>query len=389
MMMMFIVNWNSCVFGITRFRRNTMNRPKPLALRIMNFLFLSFLPYLAILIGVLALINICNLFFRKPVPIPHKKPSQYQLTMDPLLAMYAKAACVIDYDTGRVLFSRNAGQPMPLASLTKIMTARVVLNQAGFTLSERFTVTTNMGLGRVQGTSRLGLIPGDHVSVRVLLLGMMVGSANDAAYVLAAHSAGSIPRFVSRMNALADSLGLKSTRFVDPNGYDGGDVSSALEYARLCRDYLRKFPDAPATLHCPGSVRFPENAVSGRAMVTLPNRNPLIGKMPGVDGLKTGYTLKAGCTLALTGTCGKRRMVAVLLGIHGSTEKESREWMAADGKALFEAWKAALNRESLMCDGDGLATDQHTFDETDRKIAESRGNIFTTLPQDRFWYVSE
>jgi D-alanyl-D-alanine carboxypeptidase (penicillin-binding protein 5/6) len=301
----------------------------------LRFLFVFFLPAALLLTGIALLVAIYYPRYRnQPPPTPSETTNRtFSFPVD--ISLHARSAVVLDYDTGRVLLARNAEEPLPLASLTKLMTMDIVESRPDFDPNRIVRVSATAGLNRVRGTSRLGLQVDDNVPIRTLLQGLAVGSANDAAYVLAADTKGSIDSFVQAMNEQAAKAGFHTLHFTDPNGYDGGNVASASEYAQFCRNYLHRHPGTIAEFHNLPSVTY---SPAGRSPVTLPNRNPLLGVESRIDGLKTGYTNKAGCTLVLTGTHGSRRIIAVLLGIHGIDEHQCREWMKEDGLALWREW---------------------------------------------------
>ena len=153
----------------------------------------------------------------------------------------AKGAVLIDAESGRVLFSRNKDERLPMASTTKIMTALIALEQTD--ADERFTVS---GSAIAAEGSSMGLLPGDSVTLRVLAEGMLLASGNDAANAAAVRVAGSVPAFVRLMNERAAELGMKNTSFMTPSGLDGErHCSTAYDMALLGRAALQN-PDFAA-----------------------------------------------------------------------------------------------------------------------------------------------
>ena len=143
----------------------------------------------------------------------------------------AEAYVVQNGASGEVLATRDEREPLPIASITKLMTALVTLERVG--LDEVVTVT---GRAAAVGESTINLRPGERITVRDLLQAALVQSANDAATALAVHVAGTVPRFVELMNERADELGLTDTQFVNPDGLDAsGHVSSARDVTKLAR----------------------------------------------------------------------------------------------------------------------------------------------------------
>ena len=226
----------------------------------------------------------------------------------------APQAIVIDAATGDVLFARAADVPRPVASATKLMTALVVL--------ERVSLRTSFVAGAYRPISaaetRLGLRPGERMTVADLLRGLLLGSANDAAHVLAQGTAGSPDAFVALMNRRAQELGLRNTSFANPIGLDQpGNYSSAADLARLAAR-LRRTRFFARTVASP-SVRLG----SGSRPRVVDNRNDLVGTRPFVDGVKTGHTLGAGYVLVGSATRGPVSVVSVVLGARSEAARDT------------------------------------------------------------------
>lgn len=212
----------------------------------------------------------------------------------------AAAYVVVDGDTGEALASLNADQPRPVASLGKLMTARLVLDAGP--LEDTATVPPLQIAG---GESQAGLEPGDHVSRGDLLHAMLVASANDAARTLADDVAGNEHSFVRMMNAEAAAAGLDASRYANPVGLDDpAQHSSAADVARLARDLMQD--PAFRRIVAAESIR-----INGSE---LPATNDLLGVYRGADGIKTGHTDEAGWCIAASATRDGRSIVAVVLG---------------------------------------------------------------------------
>jgi D-alanyl-D-alanine carboxypeptidase (penicillin-binding protein 5/6) len=171
------------------------------------------------------------------------------------------------------------------------------------------------------------------VTLGELLLGMAVSSGNDAAVAASLHLAHSIEAFTAMMNAEAGRLGLASTRFTEPAGISPENTTTALDYARFCRVYIKDHPDSLALLHSVQSFAYPMPAnIRGEPSRTIvqSNRNTLLNTIPGVDGLKTGHILEAGYNIALSARRGEYRIIAVLLGADSEKERDK------DGETLLE-----------------------------------------------------
>jgi D-alanyl-D-alanine carboxypeptidase (penicillin-binding protein 5/6) len=215
----------------------------------------------------------------------------------------ASAFMVLNASNGEILASRNAHARLPIASITKLMTVIVALDHL-----KPDDVVTVSGSAAEVGESRIPLSPGQRVTVRDLLEGALIQSANNAADALAsAASGGDVPRFVAWMNARARKLGLDDTHFVRPDGLDTpGHVSSARDVAVL----------AQVAMHRPivrALVRL-RSAPIEDGHFTVHTWNDLLGVVPGVVGVKTGHTDNAGwCQVAAVRRNGFT-VYAVILG---------------------------------------------------------------------------
>jgi serine-type D-Ala-D-Ala carboxypeptidase (penicillin-binding protein 5/6) len=217
----------------------------------------------------------------------------------------ARAVILADESTGQVLFERNASSARAMASTTKVMTALLALER----LDERRVVTIGPGPPQV-GEESLRLRQGERLTIRQLLLGLMLKSANDAGVALAEAVDGSEAAFVRRMNRKAAALGLDATHYVTPYGLDRpGHQTSARDLARLWEVAMRRadFRAIVATR----AARLPGGPVSLRRFVTT---NQLLGAYRWTVGGKTGFTNRAGRCLVASASRGGRRLVAVALG---------------------------------------------------------------------------
>jgi D-alanyl-D-alanine carboxypeptidase (penicillin-binding protein 5/6) len=215
----------------------------------------------------------------------------------------ARAAIVVDRTTGRVLWQKGAHRPLPIASLTKLMTALVAVDRR---LDATFRITPAMT--GVPGYT-LGLRAGDAVTERRMLAAALIASANDAADALAVHRSGSVARFVSRMNAEARTLGLSDTRYSNPSGiFDAGNHSSAWDQAELSLRVL----DMPVLRRMVAA-----KAYTAGPTTTYVSRNTLLWHYRGAIGIKTGQTTAAGNCIAAAARRKGRSIVVVLLHVDG------------------------------------------------------------------------
>ncbi len=231
----------------------------------------------------------------------------------------ARAAAVINADTGEALWTKNATERLPMASTTKIMTA-LLLCESG-RLSHKIVVTEKMV--RVEGSS-MGLLPGDSVSLRDLLYGLMLASGNDAANTVAIVLGGSTEGFADMMNKRAEELGLKDTHFVTPSGLDSkGHYTTAIDLAILAAEALKN-PDFAAAVRSKTATLCYGNPPYKR---TLTNHNRLLKMYDDVIGVKTGFTKRSGRCLVSAAERDGRRVIAVTLN-------DPDDW--ADHRALLD-----------------------------------------------------
>jgi D-alanyl-D-alanine carboxypeptidase len=216
------------------------------------------------------------------------------------------AGLLFDLNTGRVLWARQPTRELPIASLAKMMTALLVVRSRA---SDADVSITRRAVN-AQG-SKIGLLPlHRRVPLETLLYGLLLPSGNDAAVALAEAVAGSVPRFVSRMNIEAAGLGLGCTRYTSPDGLDNGNSSCAADLAQLAHVDLAQ--PRLATIAGSASAILPFPIKGGK--LYLYNNNPLLRYgYPGATGLKTGETEAAG--LCLVGTAERHgvRLGVVLL----------------------------------------------------------------------------
>jgi D-alanyl-D-alanine carboxypeptidase (penicillin-binding protein 5/6) len=228
----------------------------------------------------------------------------------------AGAAAIANADNGTVLWSRNLDTERPMASITKVMTALVVLRAGG--LDHTLTVPSAVvGYDDKYDASTAGLIPGDRLTVTQLLYAMLLPSGADAAYTLAQAYGPGLPAFVSKMNALARELGMSRTHFSNPDGlpYPSGtsDYSTAANLLTLGRDTMdwRVFRQIVAVRS------YHVSAGDGHHAYTWDNLNPLLGHYPGATGIKTGWTPDAGHCLLFEVSQGGVTLIGVNLDSPG------------------------------------------------------------------------
>jgi D-alanyl-D-alanine carboxypeptidase len=229
----------------------------------------------------------------------------------PLALLAASAAraepyLVADFDTGDVLMQSDATEPWFPASTTKLMTTYVALNAVR---EGRLTMDTPLTMSARAArlpASKMGFRPGTLVTLDNALKMLMVKSPNDVAWMIAESIDGSVEKFAAEMNATAAKLGMHESHFVNPNGlHDPDHYSSARDLAVLTRALLKEFPEH-ADLYDIGELQF------GRQIIR--NHNGLLGRYPGADGMKTGFTCPAGWNIVATADRNGRKLIVVILG---------------------------------------------------------------------------
>lgn len=217
------------------------------------------------------------------------------------VSVSAQYACVIEAQTGQVLYEKNAYTKHSMASTTKIMTALIALEQG--TLAD--TVTVSKNAAGTEGTS-LYLKAGDKVLLLDLLYGLMLQSGNDAAIAIAEHISGSVDAFAAEMTSRAREIGAKSTAFQNPNGLDAdGHYTTAYDLALITREALKNdtFSEIVATK---------SKQIRGGTQ-TVTNHNKLLARYEGCVGVKTGFTKKTGRCLVSTAVRDGRQVICVTL----------------------------------------------------------------------------
>ena len=219
----------------------------------------------------------------------------------------AEHAIVIERQTGRVLFEKNAYQKTAMASTTKLMTALIVAENI-----DAAEITTVSARAAATGGSTMGLHRGEEISVRDLLYGLMLKSGNDAAIALAETVAGSAEAFCDLMNQKAISIGAANTHFTSPHGLDDdGHYTTAYDLALICRAASENnlVRELIGTKQYSAGSRY------------LSNTNPFLGTSPAVTGGKTGFTNNAGRCIALTATKDGMDTILILIGCPDSDSR--------------------------------------------------------------------
>lgn len=219
--------------------------------------------------------------------------------------LYAKTALAIDLDTQSILYEKNSYDRRPIASLTKLMTAYVILKES----DPSSIVTVSDHAARTEG-SRMGLVTGEQISVRNLLYGLLIESGNDAAVALAEFNAGDEASFIKKMNDEAENLGLENTHYANTTGLDNQNSYSTAHDLLVLSSHLLK-DDGVREI-----VKNSSYEVTGEngEVHQLKNTNILLGQL-GIEGMKTGTTPSAGeCLLSLAKNPEGHEILTVVLG---------------------------------------------------------------------------
>ncbi|MFB3135387.1 MAG: D-alanyl-D-alanine carboxypeptidase family protein [Rhodospirillales bacterium] len=262
------------------------------------------------------------------------------------IEVVARQAILMDMATGAVLFEKNADEPAPPASMSKMMTAYMVFERlldGRLSLDDTFLVSETAWRkgGAKSGSSTMFLDPGKRVRVEDLLRGIIVQSGNDASIVIAEGLSGSEQAFAEEMTQRGRQLGLTNSVFKNATGWpDPGHVMSARDLAILARRTIEDFPEF---YHYYAERNFTYNGI--RQI----NRNPLLYKDMGADGLKTGHTTESGYGLTGTVKRGDRRLILV---VNGLPTKKAR---SREPKRLFEWGFREFQNYALLKAGDVVA----------------------------------
>ena len=236
----------------------------------------------------------------------------------------SRSAVVMDAVTGAIVFTQSPDEEIPPASLTKLMTKHLVFKELAAGRASLDEIITpppeSWAINQPRGSSLMFLAPGQQLSLRELLLGLSIPSGNDAAVAVALRFAPSVPAFAEMMNREAAAMGLARTRFVEPSGISGFNMTTAREFADFSRMYLELWPESLRDFHSVMEFSYPmaHNVASpfreNPGTITQRNRNSLLGRVNGVDGLRTGFIYESGFNIVLTAERDGSRFIAVILG---------------------------------------------------------------------------
>ncbi len=258
----------------------------------------------------------------------------------------ARSLALIDQATGTLLYGKSAELVIPPASLTKLVALHVVyeeLDSGRLSRDEIIAIDKRDCSPYIPyGSSLMYLHPDMRVSVLDLMRGTAVVSGNDGAFALARRVAGSNEAFVSLMNKAVRSMGMRFMFFVEPSGLSEMNTATARELAEFCRIYIEAHPESLSELHSLRYIEFPraEHATADyvpEGRIIQYNRNTLVSRYAGCDGLKTGFIIESGYNLAATAEREGTRFVLVTLGgEYNPSYSDGMDLRGRDAEAVFD-----------------------------------------------------
>lgn len=261
------------------------------------------------------------------------------------IAVEAKAAILIDAASGKVMFEKDADRPLPIASVTKVMTLDLIFDaveSGALSLDEKIKISPNAA---GMGGSQAFIDAGYEYAASELIKSIIIASANDAAVALAERLAGSEETFVVKMNKKAQELGMTSTTFKNCSGLpEEGHLSTARDVAKMSQELLRHKDYFSWSTTWMDEIRHEKD---GR-VTELVNTNKLIRSLAGCDGLKTGSTSEAKFCVTTTAKRGDMRLISVVLG--GSTSSLRFE----DAAKLINYGFANFENKTVVSAGEQL-----------------------------------
>ncbi len=292
----------------------------------------------------------------------------------------AKVAYLIDLSSGATLYAKNPDAHMPPASMAKMMTTEVafeLIDKGQLPLNKMCTVrpeTWQKWHGPAAG-STMFLSPGEQVSVENLLKGIVTLSGNDASVVLAECIAGTEQAFATQMNDLAKKIGLTNSRFCNANGWpdEGCTYVTARDLATLARSEIENHYKLYKQFYSLPSFTWGKTLVSNQD-ITQGNRNPILGVVPGADGLKTGHTDEAGYGFTGSAEQNGRRLIEVVAGLPS--------WNArvVESKRLIEWGFGAWQAKSLFGAGQKVGTAKVQLGSSSEVALVAPRNLAVTMP---------
>ncbi|RZT01019.1 D-alanyl-D-alanine carboxypeptidase family protein [Cuneatibacter caecimuris] len=297
--------------------------------------------------------------------------------------LHAKAAVLIDGDSGRVLYSKDGQEVLPMASTTKIMTCILALEHAD--LEEEVTASSNAA---AQPKVHLGMHSGQVFRMEDLLYALMLESFNDTAVAIAEHVGGSVEGFAALMNQKAEALGAEHTHFVTPNGLDApGHETTAEDLARIMRYCIMESPKREEFLKITRTASYSFTDMKGTSQYSCQNHNALLTSMEGAVSGKTGFTGTAGyCYIGAVERDG-RTLIAALLACGWPPNKS---WKWSDMRKLAEYGFAAYDhKETLQLPELPVLEVEEGIPDSGGLWGKSTVKLSASLPENAEWLLKK
>jgi D-alanyl-D-alanine carboxypeptidase (penicillin-binding protein 5/6) len=292
----------------------------------------------------------------------------------------APVAYMVDLSSGAVLYAKDPDRRIPPASMAKMMTTHLAFHQikrGELQLNKMCTVRpeTWRAWHGPQAGSTMFLSPNEQVSIENLLHGIVTLSGNDASVVLAECIAGTEPAFVQLMNAEAKRLGMSNSNFGNTNGWpdEGVTYTTARDLATLAKATIEETPELYKAFYQKKDFTW-GRTLGGGQPITQGNRNPLLGKVAGADGLKTGHTAEAGYGFTGSAEQDGRRLIMVVAGLGSFNQRIEESTRFMDWG--FRAWKA----QPLFTKGETVAKARVQLGGDDEVALVAPRNLAVTLP---------
>lgn len=251
---------------------------------------------------------------------------EYTISNSNEIYLNASSGILINYETGSILYEKNADEIIPPASMTKLVVIYTILKEVeagNISLTDIVPLPPeSWAINAPPQSSLMFLAEGDVVTLDDLILGMAVMSGNDAAVACACYISGSVEKFIQRMNQEVLDIGLINTRFVDSSGYSENNQTTPRDFVKFVRTYIKTFPETIEKYHSKKQMVFKG--------ITFNSTNKVLGKVLGLDGLKTGFIYESGYNYALTCKRENSRIIGILMGGPGLNSIEGTNFRIQD-----------------------------------------------------------
>ena len=287
-------------------------------------------------------------YFKKSLPeraALQKLP--YKLVMTEDLGVNAGACVVLDTSNNCIIYQKNQNAIIPPASMLKLVVMYIVFQEVdagNVSLSDVVPLPPECWhINIPSDSSKMFLAEGQTVTLHELLQGLAVCSGNDAAIAVAHYISGSVEAFVDRMNYEMELLGLEETHFVEPSGYSEKNITTPFEFAIFANHYINKYPESLTNYHSLLTFEYPkeENLPKyqqgqGRTPILQYNTNKTLGKIQGVNGLKTGFIYESGYNLSLTAERNGTQFLSITMKGPGQGSTQGNMYRMEDASTILE-----------------------------------------------------